>query len=122
MKKKETGSGIVYSTEHGRMCPECGKPAADCSCTRKSTACRGDGTVRVGLVTAGRRGKDVTIITGIPLDDAGLKELGRQLKSKCGSGGTVKDGVIEIQGDHRTRLPDELESRGWTVKRDGGGK
>jgi translation initiation factor 1 len=120
MKNKETDRGIVYSTEYGRMCPSCSKPAAECLCGQKSAVRAGDGIVRVGLETKGRRGKDVTIITGVPLDDAGLKDLGRRLKAKCGSGGTVKEGIIEIQGDHRDVLLEDLKKRGWTVKRAGG--
>jgi len=112
--------GIVYSTEHGRMCPVCGKPVAKCLCREKKEIPQGDGVVRVGRETKGRKGKGVTLITGVPLDETGLKELGRQLKAKCGAGGTVKDGVIEIQGDHRDLLLEELCKRGWTVKRSGG--
>jgi translation initiation factor 1 len=74
----------------------------------------------VGRQTKGRKGKGVTVITGVPLPPAELKELGTQLKKRGGSGGTVKDGVIEIQGDHRDRLVEELSGRGWTVKRSGG--
>jgi translation initiation factor 1 len=74
----------------------------------------------VGRETKGRKGKGVTVITGVPLPLTELKELGKALKKLCGSGGTVKDGVIEIQGDHRDRLVAELATRGWTVKRAGG--
>jgi translation initiation factor 1 len=74
----------------------------------------------VGRETKGRKGKGVTIITGVPLAYSELINLGKQLKKKCGSGGTVKEGVIEIQGDHRDRLVDELKKQGWTVKRSGG--
>jgi len=76
--------------------------------------------VRVGRETKGRRGKGVTVVTGVPLSGAGLEELGSRLKRLCGSGGTVKDGVIEIQGDHRDLLVEELAKQGWTVKRAGG--
>ena len=76
--------------------------------------------VRVGRETKGRRGKGVTIIFDLPLDEDGLKELAAKLKSKCGTGGTVKDGCIEIQGDQRDRLAAELESMGYKVKRTGG--
>ncbi len=114
------GDGVVYSTEHGRMCPVCGNPVAECLCHRKKEVPQGDGIVRVGRETKGRKGKGVTVVTGVPLDETGLKELGKQLKAKCGAGGTVRSGVIEIQGDHRDLLLEELRKRGWTVKRTGG--
>ena len=76
--------------------------------------------VRVGRETKGRRGKGVTVVTGVPLRGDQLKELGKKLKQSCGSGGTVKDGVIEIQGDHRDKVVKELSSYGWDVKRSGG--
>jgi translation initiation factor 1 len=72
--------------------------------------------VRIGRETKGRKGRGVTVVTGVPLDETGLKDLGKQLKAQCGAGGTVKDGVIEIQGDHRDVLLEELRKRGWAVK------
>jgi len=116
----QKNSATVYSTEHGRMCPGCGKPVAGCSCGRKNKAFCGDGIVRVGRETKGRKGKGVTVITGVPLDSNGLLELARQFKQKCGTGGTVKDGVIEIQGDQRETLVDMLTKQGYTVKITGG--
>ena len=113
---RQKDSATVYSTEHGRMCPGCGKPLAGCSCSKKKSAPRGDGIVRVGRETKGRKGKGVTVITGVPLDGDSLLELARQLKQKCGTGGTVKDGVIEIQGDQREQLVDVLTKQGYTVK------
>jgi len=113
-------SATVYSTEHGRICPACGKPVAGCSCSRKKAAPRSDGIVRIGRETKGRKGKGVTVITGLPLDDDGLLELARQLKQKCGTGGTVKDGVIEIQGDQRETLVEMLTKQGYMVKTTGG--
>jgi len=77
-----------------------------------------DGVVRVSRER--RRGKGVTLVTGVPLDGAALKALGKALKQRCGSGGTTKDGVIEVQGDHRDVLVSELQSKGYTVKRVGG--
>ncbi len=112
--------GIVYSSEHGRICPECGFPVAECTCSRKSGSCPGDGNVRVSRETKGRKGKGVTLITGLPLGEDDLRDLAKQLKQKCGSGGTVKDGVIEIQGDHRDFIVDELGKRGYPAKRSGG--
>ena len=70
--------------------------------------------------TKGRKGKGVTLVTGIPLDEAGLKQLAKSLKQKCGSGGSVKNGVIEIQGDQRALLEKELGGLGYKVKRAGG--
>ena len=77
-----------------------------------------DGVVRVSRER--RRGKGVTLISGIPLESAALKALGKALKQRCGSGGTTKDGVIEVQGDHRDVLVSELQAKGYTVKRVGG--
>ena len=79
-----------------------------------------DGVVRVSRETNGRKGKGMTIITGVPLRGSDLKELAKQLKQKCGTGGTVKGDIIEIQGDHRDKLITELSDRGWTVKKAGG--
>ena len=81
---------------------------------------RGDGIVRVKREVAGRRGKPVTAIYGLPLASDALKVLAGELKRRCGSGGCAKQGVIEIQGDHRDRVIGELEARGYTVKRAGG--
>jgi translation initiation factor 1 len=81
---------------------------------------QGGGIVRVHREKKGRRGKVVSVIAGVALDAKGLQRLAKQLKRKCGAGGTVKDGAIEIQGDHRDVLVDELGKRGYTVKRAGG--
>ena len=113
-------NGIVYSTQHGRMCPICSKPVAKCLCKQKKEIPGIDGIVRVGRETKGRKGKGVTTITGIPLDETKLKEVGKLLKAKCGAGGTVRDGVVEVQGDHRDLIVEELRKYGWTVKRSGG--
>ena len=97
--------------------PFAANPSQDAYVIRRKQVPQSDGIVRVGRETKGRKGKGVTVITGVPLDETGLKELGKHLKAKCGAGGTVKDGVIEIQGDHRDLLLEELRKRGWTVKR-----
>ena len=118
----------VYSTDHGKLCPTCGKSAAQCNGHRKSKAAnrptapppKNDGVVRVGRETKGRKGKGVTLITGVALAAAELDKLAKQLKQKCGAGGAVKHGVIEIQGDHRDMLVAELSKQGYTVKRSGG--
>ena len=110
---------LVYSSEQGRMCPGCGAPADACTCKTKR-ASAGDGVVRLSRETKGRKGKAVTIVSGVPLAGADLKDLAKRLKQLCGCGGTVRDGDIEIQGDHRDRIAAELAERGWTVKRSGG--
>ena len=102
------------------MCPGCRRPVAHCECGRPAAAPSGDGIVRVSRETKGRKGKGVTVVTGVPLAGAALDELASRLKRLCGSGGTVRDGVIEIQGDHRDLLVAELAKSGWTVKRAGG--
>jgi translation initiation factor 1 len=118
--KKSGSSGLVYSTAHGRMCPTCRKPVADCACKREKPAPKTDGIVRIQRETKGRAGKGVTVITGVPLNEAELEKLGKQLKQRCGTGGTVKNGTIEIQGDHRDLLLSELAKFGWGVKKAGG--
>lgn len=120
MKSTNSSGGLVYSTEHGRMCPACRKPVAQCICSKKNALPISDGIVRVSLETRGRKGKGVTLIKGLTLDATALAQLGKQLKTACGSGGTVKDGVIEIQGDHCERVIEALKKQGWTVKRAGG--
>jgi translation initiation factor 1 len=119
-----SNSRLVYSTGAGRLCPECGRPLAECRCKRSKPAQpvvpKGDGVVRVGRETKGRKGKGVTVITGVPLAGDALGELATRLKKRCGSGGTVDGGVIEIQGDHRDTLVAELGKLGFTVKRSGG--
>jgi translation initiation factor 1 len=123
MKVKVSGlsalGGLVYSTESGRMCPTCRKPTAQCVCNLAALP-TGDGTVRVSRETKGRGGKAVTVVKGVLLDGAALSELGKQLKTACGTGGTVKDGVIEVQGDHCERVIQVLKAQGYSVKRAGG--
>ncbi len=118
--QKKSDRTTVYSTTHGRICPKCGWPVDRCACSKESAIPKGDGLVRVARETKGRKGKGVTLITGIPLGDEELKALAGELKRKCGTGGTVKDGVIEIQGDHRDSLVEELKKRGYSVKKSGG--
>lgn len=111
-------SRLVYSSEHGRMCPECQHPIAQCAC--KKTRSVGDGKVRVRRETKGRGGKTVSSVTGLPLEESALKELATKLKRRCGTGGSLKDGVIEIQGDFVEVLVDELKKQGFDAKRAGG--
>ena len=105
-----SNSRLVYSTESGRV-KESTTPAARSA---------GDGVVRIRRETAGRKGKGVTTLSGFDLDDAALKQLAKQLKQLCSTGGTVKEGVVEIQGDHRDKLKQTLEKKGFTVKLAGG--
>lgn len=107
------------------MCPQCRQPQLQCRCKALAAAAAvagraGDGVVRVSRETKGRAGKGVTLIRGLPLDGAALTALARTLKAACGSGGTVKDGVIEIQGDHVELLLERLRALGHSVKRAGG--
>lgn len=119
MKKPGTG-GLVYSTDSGRMCPTCRHPVAACMCRAAAAAPAGDGIVRVSRETKGRGGKAVTLVRGVPLPAAPLAELGKRLRSACGAGGTLKDGVLEVQGDHVARVMEVLQREGYTVKRAGG--
>lgn len=125
MKGRAGGSGgLVYSTELGRTCPECRQPLAGCTCKATKAAqavASGDGVVRVSRETGGRGGKCVTVVRGLGLAPDALNALAKTLKAACGSGGTAKDGVIEIQGDHCDRVVAQLlASTGRTVKRAGG--
>ena len=129
--KRGTGDRVVYSTGTGRVCPHCGRGVDACRCPKDPAARRAavasaaaarskDGVVRVGRQTQGRGGKGVTVITGLPLYGEELEKLARELKQRCGSGGTVRDGTIEIQGEHRDTLVAELAKRGYAAKRAGG--
>jgi translation initiation factor 1 len=120
MKSHTTVGGLVYSTESGRMCPVCRQAVAQCVCQAKKSVPAGDGMVRVSRETKGRAGKGVTVVKGVALEALALVVLGKQLRTACGSGGTVKDGVIEVQGDHVERVMALLKARGLVVKRAGG--
>lgn len=114
-------SRLVYSTETGRLCPDCGKPLTSCACKAAAKARpQGDGNVKVARESKGRGGKTVTLVRGLALDAVALAALGKQLRSACGSGGTVKDGVIEIQGDHCDLVIENLKKLGHNPKRTGG--
>lgn len=119
-KRKESNSRPVYSTESGRLCPQCHRPVAACVCGEDRPAAAGDGIVRLQRETKGRGGKAVTLITGVPLAPTELKALAKALKQKCGVGGALKGDIIEIQGDQRALLKAELENKGYTVKIAGG--
>ncbi len=123
-------SRLVYSTEFGRACPECGMPVDECACPRGRRAREGagpaaglttdpaDGIIRVRRESKGRGGKTVTTISGAPADR--LDALAADLKRKCGTGGSVKDGVILIQGDVREKAAAVLQAQGFRVKLAGG--
>lgn len=111
--------GLVYSTDSGRMCPVCRQPITHCTCKAQMLPAT-DGVVRVNLQTKGRGGKSVTLVKGLPLDAAALAVLGKQLRAACGSGGTVKDGVVEVQGDHLVTIMAVLQKQSYNVKRAGG--
>jgi translation initiation factor 1 len=110
VKPKHTFRGVVMKTERSRL------PAL----SNLSAATGGPARVRVGREVAGRAGKGVSVIHGLPLGTAELEELATRLKKLCGAGGAVKDGAIEIQGDHRDRLVVELRKLGYDAKRSGG--
>ena len=103
------------------MCPDCGSPVAACRCGKKeSSAPKGDGVVRVRRETKGRGGKTMTSVSGVALDGSGLEELASRLKRRLGTGGAVKEGVIEIQGDQVETVIAELAREGFKAKRAGG--
>ncbi|KHO35276.1 translation initiation factor Sui1 [Enterobacter sp. FB] len=106
----DSNSRLVYSTESGRI----DEPKA------KVERPKGDGIVRIQRQTSGRKGKGVCLISGIDVDDAQLTKLAAELKKKCGCGGAVKDGIIEIQGDKRDLIKSLLEAKGMKVKLAGG--
>ncbi len=119
-----SNSRTVYTTESGRICPDCGQPIAACRCHKRSGVGsdrpKGDGIVRISLDRKGRKGGVVSLITGLPGSDEALKAMASELKRRCATGGTVKNGAIEIQGDHRDVLVEALRAKGFMVKKAGG--
>jgi translation initiation factor 1 len=117
-------SRLVYSTETGSICKLCQKPVSECACKKKKsrprTNIKYDGIIRIQREVKGRKGKTVTTVSAFQLADDELKNLATQLKRHCGTGGSVKDGVIIIQGDHRDTLITELKNRGFKAKIAGG--
>jgi translation initiation factor 1 len=113
---------VVYSTDQGRHCPECGQPKAQCQCKKQQHTPnqKSDGIVRLQRETKGRKGKGVTLVTGLVLAETELKNLTKELKQRCSTGGTLKDGIIEIQGDQRKILQQLLQDKGYQVKLSGG--
>lgn len=123
MSMRDQLSNLVFSTEKGQLCPGCKEAVDQCICDLLADQQRLgslDGVVRIRRETAGRKGKGVTTVTGVPLAEKELKELAKKLKQQCGTGGSLKDGVIEIQGDHREKLKQLLEQQGFNVKLAGG--
>jgi len=117
-------SRLVYSTETGRICSSCQKPVSECKCKKKKPRSQAnikiDGIIRVQREVKGRKGKTVTTVSGFQITADELKNLATQFKRRCGAGGSVKDGVIIIQGDHRATLITELKKRGFKAKLAGG--
>lgn len=121
-------SRLGYSSETGRICPKCAKPVSACVCKKKkpagaagrSAVYPADGTVRIQREVKGRKGKTVTTVFGVPLENGELKRFAKTLKQRCGAGGSVKDGVIVIQGDHRQTLLAEIQKLGYAAKLAGG--
>ena len=119
--KRDDEYRVVYSTDQGNVCPECQKSKGSCTCAqRRRETIVGDGNVKVRRETKGRGGKTVTTITGLAMNGDQLEALQKELKRLCGAGGAVKDGVIEVQGDHCEAVLRDLEKRGIKAKRAGG--
>lgn len=111
----DDNSRLVYSTSVGSICPACSQPVKSCMCRQKKKKAlpQTDGTLRLRYDVAGRKGKGVTLIIGLPLSEEGLLDLAKHLKGKFGTGGSVKDGVIELQGDQREKALVELRKLGY---------
>ena len=124
MKASRHNSGmtarIVYSTGVGSLCPNCRRPVRECVCPKGAPGAAKRSAVRVGREIKGRAGKGVTTVTGLPMAISDIESLAAKLKKRCGSGGTVREGVIEIQGDHRDVIVAELIKLGWPAKKSGG--
>lgn len=105
-------TGSVYSTESGRLCPDCGQKADACECrARNREATKPTGKIRIRLEKKGRKGKGVTVIEAIPLAEPELQALAKALRQHCGVGGTAKPGIIELQGDQRDKATAYLKSQ-----------
>lgn len=121
-KRDRTSGRVVYSTDRGRLCPDCGTVKADCRCRllKPVASPGGDGIVRLRRESKGRGGKAVTVISGLPETGEALKARAKALKQRCGVGGSVKNGEVEIQGDQRSTIKTYLEAEGLKVKIAGG--
>lgn len=121
-------SRLVYSTESGRICPQCNKPVSSCACKKKKNKTTNkpgrnypdDGVIRIMRETKGHKGKTVTVIVNVPFENVELKEFAKKMKTRCGTGGSVKEGEIVIQGDHRQTVLDEIINQGYKAKLAGG--
>ena len=109
-------ASLVYSSESGSVCPECEQPLDACSCNPSANPKDGHKTVRVSLTSKGRKGKSVTLIKGLRMNPSELKAYAGKLKKKTGTGGSLKDGVVEIQGDYSERVAEILRKDGWEVQ------
>ncbi len=110
----------MFSTDKGRLCPDCQQAIDSCECKQTTSIPKGDGIIRLQRETKSRKGKSVTLITGVPLAAPELKKLAKELKQRCSTGGSVKNGIIEIQGDQRKILQETLQAKGYQVKISGG--
>ena len=110
----------VYSTDQGRICPLCDQAKDNCRCKAAVTTNKGDGIIRIRRETKGRKSAGVTIIDGLVLEASELKKLVKKIKQNCSSGGAIKGGRVEIQGEHREAIKALLEKAGYTVKLSGG--
>ncbi len=118
MENGELSSKLVYSTGYGATCPECGKVVNRCICQeiKKAVIPNADGIVRLRYEIKGRKGKGVTLITGLALSEIGLLGLAKKLKQRFGTGGAVKDYTIQLQGDFRQQTAQQLRKLGYCVK------
>lgn len=114
--KSAGNTRLVYTTDAGRLCPDCNEPVANCLCRQHKPAPKGDGIARLRYETKGRGGKGVTVIADLGFDEDRLKELARTLKTRLSVGGAIKDGSIELQGDQRSACARLLRDLGLTVK------
>ncbi|MDD5130381.1 MAG: stress response translation initiation inhibitor YciH [Candidatus Omnitrophica bacterium] len=118
MENKDLGSRLVYSTAQGKICQDCAQPVNNCIChkVKKNTMPDTDGVVRLRYEIKGRQGKGMTLISGLPLHEEGLLEIAKNLKQRFGTGGAVKDFIIQLQGDFRRQAAQELSKLGYNVK------
>ena len=119
-RKSRGGNPTVYRTDSGRICPVCHNPIGKCTCKEMEEIPKGDGILKISLQTKGRHGKKVTVISGFSLVDEELANLAGELKRKCGAGGSIKEYGLEIQGDFRQKILEELINKGFKVKKIGG--